>query len=61
MEVDKVPRNKNKSYFKNKLTFTEWLVDIPTDLEQNWYVKFCPYGHRCLVVAEKVIQLLVDN
>lgn len=58
MEVEKVIQHKRKCRFKNKLTFTEWLVDIPVDLESNWYVKFCPYGQRCLIVAEKVITQL---
>lgn len=45
---------RRKSPFRNKLTFNEWFCEIPLDLEQNWLVKFCPFGKRCLVVAQKV-------
>lgn len=55
MEVDKVTLSKRKRKYANRLMFTEWLCDVPSDLEENWFVKFCPYGKRCLVVAEKVI------
>lgn len=54
MEVDKTRKRKRRKQYKNRLMFTEWLCEIPEDLEENWCVKFCPYGRRCLVVAEKV-------
>lgn len=40
--------------------FTEWLCELPIDLEENWFVKFCPYGKRCLVVAEKVKLICIN-
>lgn len=54
MEVDKPTKNKRKKKYSNYLMFTEWLCELPVDLEEKWFVKFCPYGKRCLVVAEKV-------
>lgn len=54
MEVEEKRKRKRKRKYANRLMFTEWLCDVPSDLEENWYVKFCPYGKRCLVVAEKV-------
>jgi len=33
---------------------SEWLVDVPLDLEQEWVVVMCPVGKRALVVAARV-------
>lgn len=33
---------------------SEWLVDVPVDLEQEWVVVVCPVGKRALVVASRV-------
>ena len=33
---------------------SEWLVDVPLDLEQEWVVVVCPVGKRALVVASRV-------
>lgn len=54
MDVDFVAKNRRKRKYRNHLMFTEWFCEIPDDLEENYLVKFCPYGKRCLVVAEKV-------
>ncbi|KAF2985404.1 hypothetical protein EK904_005538 [Melospiza melodia maxima] len=32
---------------------SEWLVDVPSDLEQEWVVVVCPVGKRALVVASR--------
>lgn len=40
--------------FRNKLMLSEWLENVPNDLEQNWLVKLCPVGMRNFVVARKV-------
>lgn len=61
MEVDKITKNKRKRKYSNYLMFTEWLCELPHDLEENWFVKFCPYGKRCLVVAEKVCFLKIHR
>lgn len=37
--------------FRHELMLSEWLVDIPTDLRENWLVKPCPKGQRMMVVA----------
>lgn len=39
--------------YKNQLMLSEWMVDVPPDLEQNWMVVVCPIGKRCLIVASK--------
>lgn len=37
-----------------QLMLSEWLVDVPADLEQEWLVVVCPVGKRALVVASRV-------
>lgn len=32
---------------------SEWLVDVPEDLQENWYMIVCPVGRRCLVIASR--------
>ncbi|NXA41124.1 SPN1 protein, partial [Eudromia elegans] len=51
MDVD-VPRRLPKRY-ANQLMLSEWLVDVPLDLEQEWVAVVCPVGKRALVVASK--------
>ncbi|XP_056629662.1 snurportin-1 [Diorhabda sublineata] len=38
---------------KFKLMLTEWFIDIPDDLEENWLCKFAPEGFRVLLLAYK--------
>lgn len=35
----------------DKFMLSEWLVDIPEDFYQNWYMLCCPKGKRTLVIA----------
>ncbi|NWU90534.1 SPN1 protein, partial [Upupa epops] len=51
MDVDagkKLPKR-----YANQLMLSEWLVDVPLDLEQEWLVVVCPVGKRSLVVASR--------
>nr|XP_032606222.2 snurportin-1 isoform X2 [Taeniopygia guttata] len=51
MDVDagkKLPK-----HYANQLMLSEWLVDVPSDLEQEWVVVVCPVGKRALVVASR--------
>ena len=34
--------------------FSEWLDEVPDDLETKWIMCMCPVGKRCLVVASEV-------
>ena len=43
----------SKWTFKDQLMMLEWLVDVPSDLVENWVVKPCPKGRRMLVVAHQ--------
>lgn len=33
---------------------SEWLVDVPDDLVQEWFMVVCPMGRRNLVIAANV-------
>lgn len=33
---------------------SEWLVDVPDDLQQEWLMVLCPFGKRNLVIASNV-------
>lgn len=33
---------------------SEWLVDVPDDLVQEWFMVVCPMGKRNLVIAGNV-------
>lgn len=58
MEVD-VNRRKNKRGFS--LMHSEWLVDVPPDLDDNWLVKFAPEGFRVLLIAKKFHTVLLNK
>lgn len=62
MEIEQVFM-KQKKYNKfrecrNKTMLSEWLIDVPDDLDVNWFIKICPLGHRCIVIAQKVNNLI---
>ncbi|GBM83743.1 Snurportin-1 [Araneus ventricosus] len=48
--IPKPPRS-----YRNQLMLSEWLVEVPDDLEEQWFLKLCPVGKRCLIVASKGI------
>ena len=33
---------------------SEWMVDIPEDLQEEWLMVVCPVGKRNLVIASNV-------
>ncbi len=45
-----VPRRMVRQY-KNQLMQSEWLVDVPKDLAENWLLVPVPQGRRSLVIA----------
>jgi snurportin-1 len=40
--------------YKDRLMLSEWLVHVPEDLSELWYLVPCPKGRRNLVVATRV-------
>ena len=41
-------------YLCHQLMLSEWLVDVPDDLQQEWLMVVCPFGKRNLVIASNV-------
>lgn len=37
--------------FRNKLMMSEWMLEIPKDLQKDYFMIPCPVGKRCLVIA----------
>ncbi|XP_005816523.1 snurportin-1 [Xiphophorus maculatus] len=50
MEVE---RRKLPKHYANQLMLSEWLVDVPPDLDSDWLMVVCPVGKRSLIVASK--------
>ena len=50
-------KKKNKESFEKliskQLMLSEWLVDVPEDFYENWFMVSCPNGRRCIVIATK--------
>ncbi|CAE1298263.1 SNUPN [Acanthosepion pharaonis] len=40
-------------FYRNQLMLSEWLVEVPADLEEEWLLVVCPVGKRCLVVSSR--------
>uniref|UniRef100_A0A8D0BM25 Snurportin-1 n=1 Tax=Salvator merianae TaxID=96440 RepID=A0A8D0BM25_SALMN len=51
MEVE--VRRKLPKRYANQLMLSEWLIDVPPDLSQEWLLVVCPTGKRSLVVASR--------
>jgi len=46
-----VRQRRLRKTYKNQLMLSEWLVEVPVDLEEKWLLILCPEGRRNLVVA----------
>lgn len=51
MEIQQ--RAKLPKHYANQLMLSEWLVEVPTELETDWLLMVCPVGKRSLVIASK--------
>ncbi|XP_063508866.1 snurportin-1 isoform X4 [Pongo pygmaeus] len=51
MDIDIVKKLPKR--YANQLMLSEWLIDVPSDLGQEWIVVVCPVGKRALIVASK--------
>ncbi|KAK7411027.1 hypothetical protein VNO78_02363 [Psophocarpus tetragonolobus] len=54
--LDEVEDSKQKAaearkWFAKQLMLPEWMIDIPNNLSQDWFVFARPSGKRCIVVA----------
>ena len=52
-------RRRKRNRYADELMLSEWLVDIPETLSNDWIFLPCPAGKRCLVVASNVRLLVV--
>ncbi|CAK6954435.1 snurportin-1 [Scomber scombrus] len=50
MEIE---RRKLPKHYANQLMLSEWLVDVPSELDTEWTMVVCPVGKRSLIVASK--------
>ncbi|KAM4619461.1 snurportin-1 [Polymixia lowei] len=50
MEIEK---RKLPKHYANQLMLSEWLVDVPKELDTDWLMVVCPMGKRSLIVASK--------
>ncbi len=39
--------------YRNQIMLSEWMVEVPDDLQDNWVFVVCPVGQRSLVVASR--------
>ncbi|RIB04552.1 hypothetical protein C2G38_2222078 [Gigaspora rosea] len=46
-------RKLKKNPYSNQIMHAERMFEIPSDLEENWYVVLCPIGKRCIVISAK--------
>ncbi|KRY51412.1 Snurportin-1 [Trichinella britovi] len=40
---------------------SEWMVDVPDDLETNWLLVPCPMGKRCLLISNEEYDKMTDE
>ncbi|XP_078541214.1 snurportin-1 isoform X2 [Lissotriton helveticus] len=52
-EMDVDAGKKLPKFYANQLMLSEWLIDVPPELNQDWLLVVCPVGKRSLVVASK--------
>lgn len=46
-----VKQRRLRKTYKNQLMLSEWLVEVPEELEKNWLLLLCPEGRRNFVIA----------
>lgn len=46
-------RRKKKRYMAGQLMLSEWMFDVPPDLEENWCMVACPKGNRAVVTTSR--------
>ncbi|KAI4471529.1 snurportin1 rnut1 protein rna u transporter 1 [Holotrichia oblita] len=48
-------RKRRYKHYHSKLMLSEWMSEVPMDLEDKWFFKICPIGVRNVVVANRGI------
>lgn len=59
MDVDSYKKNKYKirKDYARMFMLSEWMLEVPQDFAENWYMVPCPVGKRVLLVAQKVLYI----
>ncbi|XP_077425600.1 snurportin-1 [Vanacampus margaritifer] len=52
-EEMEIERRKLPKHYANQLMLSEWLVDVPAELDSDWLMVVCPVGKRSLIIASK--------
>lgn len=47
--------NRASPTYSNVLMMSEWMIEKPEDLHDNWFITPCPVGVRVLVVGNQVL------
>lgn len=52
--IDYQYRSKRNKLYINTLMLSEWMIDVPENFCDEWFMLPCPKGRRALIVARKV-------
>ncbi|XP_059479701.1 snurportin-1 [Neocloeon triangulifer] len=50
---DFILKHLSKKKYGKMLMLSEWMEEVPQDLEEKWLCVPCPIGKRCIVISEK--------
>ncbi|XP_067013726.1 snurportin-1 [Anabrus simplex] len=53
MEWNKIEEAKKACGFSDKLMMSEWLIEVPSNLADSWYMVPCPKGRRTLIITAR--------
>ncbi|XP_008558106.1 snurportin-1 isoform X1 [Microplitis demolitor] len=53
MVIDNKSNSKKRKLYINTLMLSEWMIDVPEDFIDKWFMLPCPKGRRALIVACK--------
>ncbi|XP_077212222.1 snurportin-1 protein [Tasmannia lanceolata] len=51
IQASKLPGSEARRWFAHQLMLPEWMIDVPSYLNRDWYVFARPAGKRCFVVS----------
>lgn len=40
---------------KNRMMLSEWMIDVPQDFSESWFMVPCPVGKRTRLVSGRVL------
>lgn len=43
---------------RNRMMLSEWMIDVPQDFSENWFMVPCPVGKRTRLVSGRVVIFL---